>query len=79
MSMIDIPASLQFYYGSAGNAQAIDALVHKIQTGNDGPTEDMGWEDLTSYHQALLAAYQVRVDLWLFYKALCKPVSKPNW
>ena len=78
MSMIDIPESLQFYYGSAGNAQAIDALVHNIQTGNDGPTEDMGWKDLTSYHQALLAAYQVRVDLWQFYKALWEDIWSPT-
>ncbi|MAS09630.1 hypothetical protein J7355_11340 [Endozoicomonas sp. G2_2] len=77
MSKIDIPESLQFYYESPGNAQAIETLVEKIHGRNDGVTEDMSWDDLATYHRALLAGYQTQVDLWLFYKALWEEVWAP--
>jgi|AntDeeMinimDraft_5_1070356.scaffolds.fasta_scaffold03815_3 hypothetical protein len=77
MTQIEIPDSLQFYYESSGNAQAIEALVEKIHGRDDGATEDMDWNDLAAYHRALLAAYQTQVDLWLFYKKLWEEIWLP--
>lgn len=65
---LPIPESLCFYFESASNIEVIDGLVGKLTKGTKTSPDDMGPNDLPTFHKALLAAYQTQVDYWQFHK-----------
>ncbi|WP_037341197.1 hypothetical protein [Salinisphaera hydrothermalis] len=68
MMLLTVPESLRFYFESASNIEVIDGLVGKLTKGSKTSPDDMGPNDLATFHKALLAAYQTQVDYWQFHK-----------
>ena len=70
MTRVPIPESIRFYFENSGNAEAIDALAGQVHKRSKVSPDDMGLNDLATYHKALLAAYRTKVDYWLFHKSV---------